>query len=35
MTVHLSPSEHHKHVMSQTVPSLRYDGGHRFYADDA
>ena len=27
MTVHLSPSEHHKHVMSQTVPSLRYDGG--------
>lgn len=27
MTLHLSPTENHRHVMSKMVPSLRYDGG--------
>ena len=27
MKLHLSPSENHRHWMSQTLPSLRYEGG--------
>jgi len=27
MPLHLSPSEHHRHLASRTAPSLRYDGG--------
>ena len=27
MTIHLSPSENHKHLMRTIVPLLRYDGG--------
>lgn len=27
MPLNLSPSEHHAHIMTQTRPSLRYDGG--------
>ncbi len=30
-TLHLSPSEYHRYLMSRIVPSLRYDGGDVFH----